>query len=98
MLLIGNLPADLIVLQLLAPTFEFSPFVSQCFKLDELLAENGKLNEEVLQNLVGSVYEEPPSQVPVHALYVDMMIEVYVEILGNYIQSLVQNWREFNFT
>ena len=35
---------------------------------------------------------------PVDALYVDMMIEVYVDVFASYIKSLVQNWREFNLT
>ena len=35
---------------------------------------------------------------PADALYVDMMIEVYVDVFASYIKSLVQNWREFDLT
>ena len=35
---------------------------------------------------------------PVDALYVDMMIEVYVDVFGGYIKSCVHNWREYNLT
>jgi len=52
----------------------------------------------VLNALVGTVYEEPLLDMPVDALYVDMMIEIYVNVFSRYIKSCVRNWREYNLT
>jgi hypothetical protein len=52
----------------------------------------------VLNALVGTVYEEPLLDMPVDALYVDMMIEIYVNVFSGYIKSCVRNWREYNLT
>lgn len=35
---------------------------------------------------------------PVDPLYVDMMIEIYVNVFSGYIKSCVRNWREYNLT
>ena len=48
LILEGAALKDLLLLQILAPTFEFSPFVTACFNLDSLFTERQKLNEDLI--------------------------------------------------
>ena len=51
---------------------------------------------DFLKILTGSVYHEPLLDAPVEPLYIEMMIEFYVEVFGGFMRDIIRKWREFN--